>query len=169
MAKSGQALLVSWLNDAYAMEESQIKMLERFIKDFEDMGDVKRQLQGHLQETQRQKDDLTACLESLGEKPSTAKSAMSKLMGAVEGMSTSIYQDTKLKDMIMIHAGEHFEHACYLSLIRAAEHLGEHEIADICREIADQERSTAEWAEQEIERLTDLTLQSSPAPVHAGP
>lgn len=158
-----QDLLVSWLNDAYAMEDTQIQMLERVINDFDDSDEVRRELTAHLEDTKQQKERIQECLESLDEKPSKMKSLFSKVMGNMQGMSTSGAQDTQMKDMLMLHAGEHFEHASYEALAAAADKLGYEDIAQTCRDIAKQEQATADWAEGQIGKITDKTLRMAAA------
>src|SRR5690606_9621091 len=120
MPEDAKKLLIAWLNDAYAMEQAQTEMLERVIKDFSAHDDIKIRLTEHLEETQQQQEQVRSCIESLGEEVSGAKSVLGGMIGAVQGMSTSPYKDELVKDMIMIHASEHMEHACYMALAAAA-------------------------------------------------
>lgn len=151
-------LLVSWLNDAYAMEESQIEMLERFVKDFEDDPDIVDRLEEHLEESDEQKEQIRAYLENLDSSVSKTKSVLGNIMGAAQGMSTSMRHDTLVHDLLMLHAGEHYEHAAYMSLSIAAQTLGEEEMASTFMSIADEERLMAEWAEQQLSAIIRATL-----------
>ncbi|MBI3494807.1 DUF892 family protein [Candidatus Saccharibacteria bacterium] len=105
MAKN---ILVSWLNDAYAMEQAQIKMLNRFINDFDDYPLIQEVLTDHLEETKAQANSIKECVENMDENVSTTKSILGNMMGTLQGASTSAYEDEIVKDMIMIHAGEQF-------------------------------------------------------------
>src|SRR4051812_25565563 len=65
--------LVGWLQDAYAMEEGQIKTLKGVMVDFRHDEDIHLRLEQHLRLTEKQKDDVRKCLEALDEKPSKTK------------------------------------------------------------------------------------------------
>jgi ferritin-like metal-binding protein YciE len=151
-------ILVSWLNDAYAMEQAQVEMQERFIKDFADEPDIRQKLEEHLEETKQQAEDLKACLGGMNESVSGFKSAMGNLVGMFQGMSTGMYKDEKIKNMIMLHAGEHFEHASYIALEAAAKSEGREEVAQLAGRIAEEERATAEWAEERLPALVESYL-----------
>lgn len=158
MPEETKKILVAWLNDAYAMEQAQTEMLGRVIKDFGTHEEIQIKLTEHLEQTKEQQQQVKTCIESLGESVSNTKSVLGGMIGAVQGISTSPYKDEMVKDMIMIHAGEHFEHACYLALTAAAQSLGEDQIAKTCAAIAEQEKSMAEWSEQFLPAVVDTAL-----------
>ena len=156
-------LLIAWLNDAYAMQSGKIKMLERFTTDFDDFTDIQERLKQFCNEAKQQQDDVKTCIESLEGKVSGAKSLLGTIMGAAQGVGTSMYKDEPVKDMLMLHAGEHFAHACFMSLATGAETLGEDTVAGVCERIAEQELKAADWAEEQIPTVTNavITSQSS--------
>lgn len=94
----------------------------------------------------------------LGEKPSTIKSAMGNVMGMVQGASSGMFRDELVKNVLSDYASEHFEIACYRSLISAAEELNRPEIAEICGEILEEEEAMAAWLEEQIEGVTHTVL-----------
>lgn len=157
MAKND--MLVAWLNDTYAMEQSQLKMLKRFVDDYEEFPDIQAKLREHYEQTERQAEDIKTCIEGLDGKVSTAKSAMGNIMGTMQGIGTSVYKDEVVKDMIMLHAGEHFEHASYLALAAGAEASGEGEIAAVCRRILDEEKAMAEWTEEQLPLVAQVIVE----------
>jgi len=150
--------LIAWLKNAYGMEKSQIKMLDNFISDFEDDQDIKDKLVEHKSETEDQIDKLESCLDKFDESPSKIKEISGSMMGSFQGMSTSASDDKKIKDLLMIYAGENLEYGSYLSIKEAADELGEEEVSQIAGEIAEQEKSAAEWAEQQIPIVTSRQL-----------
>lgn len=152
-------LLVGWLKDAHAMEQSLKQTLERFSEQFDDYPEVKSRIQEHIKETERQADDMHLCLERLGEDTSAIKSAAGSVMGTVQGMATAPFKDDIVKDMISMHASEHFEHASYLSLAAAARECGEHDIAEACDEICKEELAMADWLEEQIPVITASVMQ----------
>ena len=143
-------LLVRWLHDAHAMEKALVPILKNHARDARDHHDVMDHLQAHLHETERHAMLLEQCLRRLNEQPSTAKTGIAKLFGAMQAPATGMYEDELVKNNIVDFATENFEIACYLALIAAAEELGETEIAFTCREILQEEQEMAEWLQAQL-------------------
>ncbi len=70
-----------------------------------------------------------------------------------------------MKNFLSDYAAEHFEIACYTSLIAAAEELGHPQIAAICRDILRDEEAMAQWLKENIPEITRLYLQHQTARV----
>jgi ferritin-like metal-binding protein YciE len=151
--------LTTWLNSAYAMEQSLAKVLENHANDAKDHPEMRNRIEEHIIETRGHADRVQECLEMLGTKPSAMKSAMGSIMGTVQGASTGMFRDELVKNVLADYSAEHFEIACYRSLIMAAEEAGKPEIAEICREILDEEEAMAAWLEEQIETVTRTVLQ----------
>lgn len=158
MKNESKELLVAWLNDAYAMEHAQIGTLEQYSKDFDAYDEIRVKLEEHLQETKQQKEEVKAAIERLGGSVSQTKVAIGAFIGAVQGVGTGPYKDELVKNLLVLHANEHFEHISYVALADAAATLGEDEIARMCRAIARQEKSMAEWLEKPLQRIVDGVL-----------
>jgi ferritin-like metal-binding protein YciE len=156
-------LFVAWLNDAHAMEQGIAEVLERHAADAKDRPQMQARLQQHLEETRRHADLVKGCLDRMGEKPSGIKTGMASVMGAVQGMSTKLAQDTPIKNTLHDYGTEHFEIACYTSLMAAAEDLGDQETAMICQQILREEQSMAEFLFQQIPPVTVEMLQTEHA------
>ena len=99
--------LVAWLNDAYAMEQGLIQILETHSRRAREVPEISARAAEHADETREQAERIRQCLEILGTTPSTAKSAFSTIMGAVEGASTAIFTDELMKNMLADYASEH--------------------------------------------------------------
>lgn len=151
--------LVTWLNSAYAMEQAQIQVLENHAKDAEDFPGVRARDEQHLEETKRHVERLKYCLQQLGASPSTTKSVMGNITGMIQGASSGMYKDELVKNFLADYASEHFEIACYRSLIAAAHAVGRPEIAEVCREILQDEEAMAEWLEENIPTITETFLR----------
>lgn len=154
-------LLTSWLKDAHSMEQAQKQTLERFSDQLEDFPDAKAKVEEHIKVTERQADDINLCLQRLGEDTSAVKSAVGTVVGAVQGMATAPFKDDIVKDMIAMHANEHFEHASYLSLAAAARECGEDEIAEACDKICEEELAMAEWIQEQIPVITASVIEKT--------
>ena len=146
--------LVTWLNDAYAMEQGIVEILERQIDQFEDMPDAQQKVRQHLELTKNQAERVRACVERLGEDVSKTKSMIANIMGAVQGMSTGMANDKAVKNALANFAIEHFEIASYMILITAAREMGHEDIAGICETIMEEEQEMAAWLEQQLPMVT---------------
>ncbi len=150
--------LTTWLNSAYSMEKSLAQVLGNHANDAKDHPEIQSRIQEHISETDRHAERVKECLLQLGSEPSTMKSALGNIMGMVQGASTGMFRDELVKNMLADYASEHFEIACYRSLIAAAEEAGKAEIAEICAEILEDEEAMAEWIEEQIPEVTRLVL-----------
>ncbi|PTY07692.1 hypothetical protein DB347_05535 [Opitutaceae bacterium EW11] len=151
--------VISWLNSAYAMEQAQIQVLENHAQDAGDFPSVRSRDEQHIEETKRHADRVKYCLQLLDASPSTTKSVVGSITGMVQGASSGMYKDELVKNFLSDYASEHFEIACYRSLIAAAHAIGRPEIAEICREILQDEEAMAEWLAQNIPTMTETFLR----------
>lgn len=155
--------LAAWLNTAYAMEKSLERVLVNHARDAKELPEIHARLEQHLAETREHARRVEECLEILGTKVSMAKIAMGSVVGLVEGASTEIFRDELVKNVLSDYASEHFEIACYHSLVVAAEELGQDGIAELCRANLREEEAMASWLEEAIPSVTRLGLQEQPA------
>ena len=144
------SMLTTWLRDAHAMEDAQIRMLKGVIKDFKKDKEIVDKLNKHLKLTEKQKKDVEKCLTGLGEKPGKSKELMGRFIGMGQAIDTKIFKDTKVKNMLMLHSGEHFEHISYMALAEAAKLEGKKSIATTMERIAREEREMADWVEKTL-------------------
>jgi ferritin-like metal-binding protein YciE len=150
--------LLAWLNDAYAMEKAQIPILENHANDARRHPEVRERDLQHLKETKQHAKDIKRCIAYLGEKPSVTKKMIGRVTGAMQSVSTEPFQDEIMKNFIMDYASEHFEIACYRSLIAAAEEAGHGKIARVCEEILEEEEAMAEWLQDHLPKAVHITL-----------
>jgi len=153
-------ILVTWLKDAYAMEQGIVEILERQIGHFEDMPEAQEKIRQHLELTKTQADRVRDCVELLGDDVSHVKSGMANFLGAVQGMSTAMASDKTVKDALACYAIEYFEIAWYLANAAAARELGYEDIADICETIIIEEQEMADWLEMQLPMVVEQHLLS---------
>ena len=158
--------LISWLNDAYAMERSIIQVLENHAGDAKDHPDMQARLQQHLEETRRHAEQVKSCIERLGGSTSAIKTGMATVMGTVQGMSTALARDELVKNALHDYATEYFEMASYKSLIAAAQDIGDLETVNVCQQILQDEESIATFLDQQLPMITVETFRrlSTPPP-----
>ena len=152
--------IVAWLRDAHAMEHSLEQVMIRHVAAASDYPEIQERLQQHLDQTRQHRTLVEECLESLGTKPSLVKAVAGGFMGAVEGMSTGVFQDELVKNALADYAMEHFEIACYSALVAAADDAGLTEIGYTCSEILREEVEMADWLEEQIPVLTRMYLHA---------
>jgi ferritin-like metal-binding protein YciE len=152
-------LVIAWLNDAHAMELAIAQVLERHAEEAEDHPQMQAGLQRHLEQTRRHAELVKGCVERMGGETSGIKSGMASVMGAVQGMTTKLAKDELIKNTLHDYGTEHFEIACYTSLIAAAENLGDQETVRVCQEILRDDQAMADFLFQQIPLVTIEILQ----------
>ncbi len=135
--------LIAWLGDAHAMEVGIVSTLEKHIADAKGQPRVRATLTKHLRETKTHATAMKLALNSLGGTHPVIREGLSKTANLVAGLATSAAKDTPVKNALADIATEHFEIACYTSLIQTATELGEKKIAAACRKILREEERMA--------------------------
>ena len=152
-------LVIAWLNDAHAMELGIAQVLERHAEEAKDHPQMHAGLQRHLEQTRRHAELVKGCVERMGGETSGVKSGMASVMGTVQGMTTKLAKDELIKNTLHDYGTEHFEIACYTSLIAAAENLGDQETVRACQEILRDDQAMADFLFQQIPQTTIEMLQ----------
>ena len=142
--------LVTWLKDAYAMEQGIVEILERQLGQFENMPDAQEKILQHLELTKTQAERVRACVERFGDDVSHVKSGVANILGAVQGMSTVMAKDRMVKDAMANYAIEYFEIASYTTITAAAHEMGHENIASVCETIITEEQDMADWLEMQL-------------------
>lgn len=150
--------LLEWLNDAYAMELAIVPVLENHADDAKRHPEIRNRDLQHLKETKQHAKDVKRCIEHLGGKPSATKKTLGRISGAMQSMATEPFADEIMKNFLSDYATEHFEIACYRSLVIAANEAGHPKIASVCEEILQEELDMAEWIEENMHKAVQLTL-----------
>lgn len=151
---SANEALISWLNDAYALEQNLISVLADHAKDAADHPEIQARLDAHLDETREHAELVERCIERLGGSVSSAKGLVGRVSGVFSGASTALAADELVKNCLADYSMEHFEIASYQSLIAGAEALGFEDVADTCRRILRDEEHMAEWLEENLPVIT---------------
>lgn len=142
--------LIAWLNDAYSMELGLIPVLKNHAKDAEEHPEVRDRDLQHAEETERHAEMVKECIESLDGSVSTLKAGLGSLSGLMNSVATGPFKDELVKNFLSDYAAEHFEIACYEALVVTAEECGEQHVADVCRQILQDEESMANWIEEHL-------------------
>ena len=156
--------LVTWLKDAYAMEQGIVESLERQVGQMDDMPDAQAKVREHLELTKTHAERVKDCVERLGDSVSHVKSGIANVLGSIQGLSTAAANDKMLKNAMANYAIEYFEIAAYIANSAAARELGYEDIAEVCDTIMSEEQDMADWLE---EQLPTFTRQELRAAVHS--
>jgi len=159
MDKDQKEMLLSWLNDAYSMEQGLIPILENHVKDAENFPQLANKLQEHIGQTRNHAEMVKGCIERLGGDVSKLKEAMGKFMGMVQSVSTAAFHDEVIKDSLSDYAAEQFEVASYTALVTAAEQLGDMETANVCRRIMQEDADMASWLHNNLPVAVRMFMQ----------
>lgn len=154
-----------WLRDAHAMEKQAETMLSKMVERLEHYPEFQLQLEQHLEETRQQRALLEEVLSRNGIPTSSFKNAMSKMVALGQALGGMMTPDEVVKSAVSCYAFEHFEIACYTSLIAAAEVAGEQQEADVFKTIRQQEQAMADWAAEHLSQITTAFLTRSELPV----
>lgn len=155
--------LISWLNDAYSMEQALIPILENHAEDAKDHPELQRRIQRHVEETRRHAELVESCVKRLGEETSTTKNILGSMFGTMQSVATGMFNDELVKNALMDYATENFEIASYNALMIAATELGDQQTADVCREILHDEMNMADFLRNNMPTVVRETLSSMTA------
>jgi ferritin-like metal-binding protein YciE len=158
MADQLKAQLVKHIDEAHAMEQNVLRMLDGMIQTTDDP-EIIDQLEHHKMETQRHSDLMQKRLEAHGATPSMVKQA-GGILQALAKMPLDMVRGEKAgRNARDGYATEHLEIASYELLKRIAQKAGDEETAQACDQIIADERSMAEKIEQNFDRFAELSLQ----------
>ena len=143
--ENSQERLVRYLQDAHAAEVGVAKMLEDSIEDTEDVA-IKALFAEHLTMTHTHQEQIAQCLANYDEKPNGGKSLISAMMSKVSDLIQGAHDqpDKNTQYLIKAFAAENLERGIYESLIAYAQAIGKEDVAQVARNIQQQEQQTAE-------------------------
>ena len=158
MAETLQELLVKHIDEAYAMEQNVLRMLDGMIETTDDE-EIRVELRHHKEETREQAARLEERLRAHGETPSAMREAggiLGALMKSVVDVARSEKAGRNARDG---YATEHMEIAAYELLERVAKRAGDEETAEVARQNRTQEQGMARKLESNWDRFAELSLK----------
>jgi ferritin-like metal-binding protein YciE len=134
--------LTKHLDEAYAMEQNVLRMLDGMIETTDDPGMVDA-LEHHKQETEEHARLVKERLEAHGAETSKVRE-VGGILGALAKMPVDLVRGEKAgRNARDGFATEHMEIASYELLKRYAKRAGDEETAQVCDRIIEQERAMA--------------------------
>lgn len=161
MSNHQKDTLLTWLKDAYAMEQGIVESLERQVGHMDDWPDAQARVREHLELTKSHAERVKECVERLGDNVSHVKSGFANVLGALQGISTIGAADKVLKNAMGNYAIEYFEISAYMANAAAARELGYEDIAEVCDTIMSEEQDMADWLEEQIPTITRQELRAA--------
>jgi ferritin-like metal-binding protein YciE len=153
-----QEKVVEYIQDAHAMEQSVLQMLDSLTASTKD-AQIKADLELHRQQTERQMERLRQRLEELGASTSGLKDAGARASAMPKGLFDRLRGDQPGRNARDAYMTEHLEIASYKLLERVAERAGDTRTAEIARQNRAEEEEMARRIDAMWDRVVDLTLQ----------
>jgi len=163
-AMADHDIVLTWLNDAYSVENALVHVLERHAKAAKDFPHVQRKIAAHLAQTRRHAELIADRVTALGSRPSAHKDRWAGLLAPVQNvLADAVDEEDVLKNSISDYAAENFEIATYQALMTAAEDTEDTATAQVCQQILTDEREMAGWLDEHIPLLADhIVRQAAP-------
>ena len=138
------------LKNLHALEQSAIELTERQVERLEHYPEMKARLESHRRESEEQAMRLETIMNRHGITPSTAKNAVTSVIGNVAAALHAPAGDEILKNMFANFAFEHQEIASYTSLIAMAEAQGDTAAVPLLKQSLGEEQAMADFIEGQI-------------------
>jgi ferritin-like metal-binding protein YciE len=152
-----QQKLVDYIEDAHAMEQNVLQMLDSMIATTRDE-DIVEELEHHKMETERHEQLLRERLQALGRDASLRKEAQSIAGALMKGVADQVRGDKAGKNARDGFITEHMEIAAYELLERLAQRAGDEETAEVARRNRADEEAMAQKIASNWDKFVDLTL-----------
>jgi ferritin-like metal-binding protein YciE len=150
--------LVEYIDDAYAMEQNVLRMLDSMIATTDD-AQMKRALERHRKQTEKQAERLSERLQAHGKSPSVVKQAGGILGAVMKSMVDTARGDKAGRNARDGFATEHMEIASYQLLERVAKKAGDRKTAAVARQNREEEEAMARSIGAKWNKIVDLSLK----------
>jgi ferritin-like metal-binding protein YciE len=152
------AQLVKHIDEAHALEQNVLRMLDAMIETTDDP-EILDRLEHHRLETQEHATTMRRRLEAHGAQPSMVRQAAG-IIEALMKLPLDLVRGEKAgRNARDAYAAEHLELASYQLLRRVAERAGDEETAAACQEIIEQERAMAQFLDDNWDRFAEQSLR----------
>ena len=152
-----QQKLVDYIQDAHALEQNVLQMLNSMAATTQD-DEILQEIEHHKMETERHEQLLRERLEALGASASIRKESQSLVGALLKGAADQVRGDKAGKNARDAFVTEHVEIASYELLERLAQRAGDEETAEIARRIRADEEAMARKIASRWDKFLDLTL-----------
>jgi ferritin-like metal-binding protein YciE len=150
--------LVEYIDDAYAMEQNVLRMLDGMIRTTKDP-QMKRALERHKKQTEQQVERLDECLREHDASPSKTKEAGGMMAALMKSVIDVARDDSPGRNARDGYATEHMEIASYQMLERVARKAGDKHTAAVARQNREEEEAMARSINAKWNKVVDLSLK----------
>jgi ferritin-like metal-binding protein YciE len=150
--------LVKHLDEAMAMEQNVLRMLDGMIETTEDE-EIKSDLRQHKLETEQHADRIQRRLEAHDASPSVVREAGGIMGALMKGAVDMVRGEKAGRNARDGYATEHLEIASYQLLERIAERAGDTETAEVARQNRADEEAMAKKIEGHWDKFAELSLK----------
>jgi ferritin-like metal-binding protein YciE len=154
--------LVKHIDEAYAMEQSVLRMLDRMI-DSTDDPEMRGHLEQHKRDTELQAERLKERLQAHDASPSIVREAGGILGALMKGVVDIARSEKAGRNARDGYATEHMEIASYQLLERVATRAGDEETAEVARLNRREEEWMAAKIEESWDKIAALSLEEAGA------
>jgi ferritin-like metal-binding protein YciE len=159
-----QTQLVNHIDEAHALEQTVLRMLDGLIESADDPQLIDR-LEHHKLETQRHESLMRRRLEAHGAQPSMVRQAAGMLEAVMKMPLDLVRGERTGRGARDAYTTEHLEIASYELLRRVADRAGDEETSQACREILEEERAMASFLEEHWDRFAEQSLREEGVPL----
>jgi ferritin-like metal-binding protein YciE len=163
MAQKLQEKLIDYIEDAHAMEQNVLQMLDSMIATTNDE-QIVQEFEHHKMETERHLQLLRDRLTAHGRDASLRKETQTMMGALVKGVTDQVRGDKAGKNARDGFVTEHLEIAAYELLERLARRAGDEETAEVARQIRQDEEAMAQKIASNWDKFIDLTLAEEGIP-----
>ncbi|MGN6368867.1 MAG: YciE/YciF ferroxidase family protein [Phycisphaerae bacterium] len=150
-------LVVTHLQDAYAMEQNVLKMLDNMISTTDDL-QMKQTLEHHRAQTVEHGNRVEQRLRDMNQSTSMTKNAGAMMTAWMKMIPDMMRDEKATKNLRDGYVTEHLEIAGYQLLERIADRAGDSQTADVARRNRQDEESMANRLASFWGRAVDLDL-----------
>jgi ferritin-like metal-binding protein YciE len=150
--------LTKHIDEAYAMEQNVLRMLDGMIATTEDE-EIVSELRLHKLDTEQHAERLRQRLEAHGATPSMMREATGLMGALMKSVVDVVRQEKAGRNARDGYATEHLEIAAYQLLERIAERAGDEETANVARQNRADEQTFAKKIEASWDRFAELALK----------
>ena len=152
--------LVKHIDEALAMEQNVLRMLDGMVQTTEDE-ELKSELRQHKLETEQHAERLEKRLAAHDASPSTVREAVGLMNALMKGVVDMVRQEKAGRNARDGYATEHLEIASYQLLERVALRAGDEETAEVARQNRADEEAMAKKIESNWDKFAQLSLKEA--------